>query len=81
MKKLILVLVITLSSVSIAAADTIYLRGGTQLRGNVLGFINGRFAIQMTANGILPISSNRAGNSTGTTRTLSAGEVIFVRAG
>ena len=37
MKKLVLVLFIILGSISIAAADTIYLRGGTTLRGNVLG--------------------------------------------
>lgn len=78
MKKLILVLLILLGSVSIAAADTIYLRGGNTLRGNVLGFINGRFAIQLTSNGTLPVNPNtRAGNNT--PRTVSAGEVIFLR--
>jgi hypothetical protein len=83
MRKLILVLLIVLGSVSIAAADTIYLRGGTTLRGNVLGFINGRFAIQLTSNGTVPISpgNNRSANSntTGTTRNVSAGEVVFLR--
>jgi hypothetical protein len=80
MKKLILVLLIVLGSFAIAAADTIYLRGGTTLRGNVLGFINGRFAIQLTSNGTLPSSgNNRQGNTTGTTRNVSAGEVIFLR--
>jgi hypothetical protein len=86
MKKLILLLLITLASVSIASADTIYLRGGTTLRGNVLGFINGRFAIQLTSNATLPVSpannrnqSTYPSNTTGTTRTISAGEVIFLR--
>lgn len=84
MKKLILLLMIVLGSVSLAAADTIYLRGGTTLRGNVLGFINGRFAIQLTSGGTLPVNPNRAqtnnpGTSTATTRTVSAGEVIFLR--
>jgi hypothetical protein len=83
MRKLILVLLIVLGSVSIAAADTIYLRGGTTLRGNVLGFINGRFAIQLTSNGTVTINpgNNRTGisNTTGTTRNVSAGEVIFLR--
>ena len=55
MKKLVLVLLLTLASVSIASADTIYLRGGTTLRGNVLGFINGRFAVQLTAGATLPV--------------------------
>lgn len=86
MKKLVFVLLITLASVSIAAADTIYLRGGTTLRGTVLGFINGRFAIQLTSAATLPISpannrnqSTNPSNTTGTTRTVSAGEVIFLR--
>ncbi|HEY0431611.1 MAG TPA: LecA/PA-IL family lectin [Pyrinomonadaceae bacterium] len=80
MKKLILFLLIVLGSVSIAAADTIYLRGGSTLRGNVLGFINGRFAIQLTSNGTLPVNPNRnQGSTSGTTRTVSAGEVIFLR--
>jgi hypothetical protein len=86
MKKLLLVLLIVLGSVSIAAADTIYLRGGTTLRGTVLGFVNGRFAIQLTSNATLPASpannrnqSTYPSNTTGTTRTVSAGEVIFLR--
>lgn len=83
MKKLVLLLFITLASVSVAAADTIYLRGGTTLRGNVLGFINGRFAVQLTSSANLPISPannrNQEGNTTGTTRTVNAGEVIFLR--
>jgi hypothetical protein len=88
MKKLILASLILLSSVSIAAADTIYLRGGTTLRGNVLGFINGRFAIQLTSAGTVPVyqsnnrnQSNFPNNSTSTqtTRTVNAGDVIFLR--
>lgn len=82
MKKLVLVLLIVLGSVSIAAADTIYLRGGTTLRGNVLGFINGRFAIQLTANGTLPANPNNrnpASTNTGIARPVSAGEVVFLR--
>ena len=86
MKKLVLVLFIILGSISIAAADTIYLRGGTTLRGNVLGFINGRFAIQLTANATLTVNpantrnqSNFPSNTSNTTRNVSAGEVIFLR--
>lgn len=78
MKKLVLVLFITLASVSIVSADTIYLRGGTTLRGNVLGFINGRFAVQMTAPATLPANPNNRTQSS-TPRTVSAGEVIFLR--
>jgi hypothetical protein len=80
MKKLLLVLVIVLGSFAIAAADTIYLRGGTTIRGNVLGFIHGRFAIQLTANATFPVGSNRnQSNNTGQTRTATAGEVVFLR--
>ncbi|HAF23776.1 MAG TPA: hypothetical protein DCK93_12860 [Blastocatellia bacterium] len=82
MKKLILVLLITLASISIASADTIYLRGGTTLRGTVLGYINGRFAVQLTAGATLPErpTDNRTQTTTTTTtRTVSAGEVIFLR--
>ena len=82
MKKIILALLITLAAVSVAAADTIYLRGGTTLRGNVLGFINGRFAIQLTSSATLPVrpadNRNQPTNSQ-STRTVSAGEVIFLR--
>lgn len=82
MKKLFLVFMIVLASASLAAADTIFLRGGTSIRGNVLGFINGRFAIQLTSTATITV--NPAGNrnqstSQSTTRTVRAGEVIFLR--
>jgi len=83
MKKLILLLLITMATVSVASADTIYLRGGATLRGNVLGFINGRFAIQVTSAATLPASPannrNPGTTTTATTRTVSAGEVMFLR--
>ncbi len=78
MKKLVLALFITLASFSIAAADTIYLRGGTTLRGTVLGFINGRFAVQLNAAATLPANPNNRSQAS-TPRTVSAGEVIFLR--
>lgn len=82
MKKLVLALLIIFASLSIASADTIYLRGGTTLRGTVLGFINGRFAVQLTAGATLPVRSVNNGtqpSNTSATRTVSAGEVIFLR--
>lgn len=78
MKKLVLALFITLASVSLVSADTIYLRGGTTLRGTVLGFINGRFAIQLTAAATLPANPNNRSQAN-TPRTVSAGDVIFLR--
>lgn len=82
MRKLVFAFVITLAAVSVAAADTIYLRSGTSLRGTVLGYINGRFAIRLTTNATLPVNSGTNRNQTGTaaaTRTVSAGEVVFLR--
>ena len=82
MKKIVFVLLITLAAVSVAAADTIYLRNGSTVRGNVLGYINGRFAIQLTAPATLPVQSgNRASteSTSSMTRTVRQGEVIFLR--
>jgi hypothetical protein len=85
MKKIVFALLITLAAVSIAAADTIYLRSGITLRGNVLGYLNGRFVIQLTAPATLPVrTDNRTSNSTQptssqATRTVRQGEVIFLR--
>ena len=82
MRKIILALVIVLLTASFVAADTIYLRSGTALRGDVLGYINGRFAVRLTASATLLV--NPANNRTQTagsasTRTVAAGEVIFLR--
>lgn len=79
MKKIILAVVLTLAVCSVGLADTITLIGGTTLRGNVLGFVNGRFAIQLTSNATLPIRSTGNRPSTETTRNVSAGQVIFLR--
>lgn len=82
MKKIFLALVITLAAVSAAAADTVYLRGGTTLRGTLLGFINGRFAFQLNQNASLPVRSTDNRNQptlSQSTRIVNAGEVIFLR--
>jgi len=85
MKRIVFALLIMLAAVSLAAADTIYLRSGTTLRGNVLGYINGRFAIQLTAPATLPVQSGNRTSTSGqptysqTTRTVRQGEVIFLR--
>ena len=49
MRKIILALLITIMAATFAAADTIYLRNGQAVRGTVLGFVNGRFAVKLTA--------------------------------
>ena len=47
MKKFLLVLLIVFATATFAAADTIYLRDGRQVRGTLLGFINGQFVIRV----------------------------------
>jgi hypothetical protein len=82
MRKIILSLLLVLLTASFAAADTIVLRSGTSLRGTVLGFINGRFAVRLTAGATLPVNPANTRNQTGesaTTRVVREGEVIFLR--
>ena len=52
MKKFLLVLLIVFATATFAAADTIYLRDGRQVRGTLLGFINGRFVVQVDRAGV-----------------------------
>lgn len=47
MRKLLLAVLFVLIAVTVAAADTIYLRDGRQLRGTLLGFQNGRFVFRV----------------------------------
>ncbi|HEY0347611.1 MAG TPA: LecA/PA-IL family lectin [Pyrinomonadaceae bacterium] len=47
MKKILLALIIIIAAVSLAAADTIYLRDGRTIRGTLLGFVNGRFVVRV----------------------------------
>ncbi|HZE70652.1 MAG TPA: hypothetical protein VE135_14165 [Pyrinomonadaceae bacterium] len=47
MKKLLLAVTIVLWAASLTAADTIYLRDGRTVRGVLLGFVNGRFAVRV----------------------------------
>lgn len=48
MKKIFLALMIMLLTAGLAAADTIYLRDGRTIRGTLIGFINGRFAVRVS---------------------------------
>jgi hypothetical protein len=47
MKKIILALLFVIVCAPLALADTIYLRDGRTIRGTVLGFIGGRFAVRV----------------------------------
>src|SRR5215831_3346491 len=50
MKRIILALAIVFATVSIAAADTFYLRDGRTVHGTLLGFVNGRFVVRVDRN-------------------------------
>src|SRR5215471_5446392 len=64
MKKIILALAIVIATVSVAAADTFYLRDGRTVHGTLLGFANGRFVVRVdnrysTANPDSTVTRNR----------------------
>ena len=78
MKKIILALLIMIMAATLAAADTIYLRDGRTIRGTVLGFISGRFAVRVTsATGAQTTANTTAGTTS--TANINAGDVIFLR--
>jgi hypothetical protein len=72
MKKIILALLCVIVCAPVALADTIYLRDGRTVRGTVLGFIGGRFAVRV---------ATAAGTGGATTSGVAAeqGEVQFFR--
>lgn len=47
MKRILFAFLILISAVSFAFADTIFLRDGRQIRGTLLGFVNGRFVVRV----------------------------------
>jgi hypothetical protein len=74
MKKIILALMCVIACAPLALADTIYLRDGRTVRGTVLGFIGGRFAVRVaTATG------TAGGTATTTGAAGEQGEVQFFR--
>ena len=65
MRKLLLAIFFVLIAITVAAADTIYLRDGRQLRGTLLGFQNGRFVFRVEPRySTMPPDSNVARNRT-----------------
>lgn len=67
MRRIILAIAITLFATSFAAADTIYLRDGRQVRGTLLGFISGRFVVRIEpryrTNSTAPVRNPGSGNT------------------
>lgn len=80
MKKFVLALLIMITAVTFAAADTLYLRDGRTVRGTVLGFVNGRFAVRLTA-AVTPPTTMQTGTQTANTARIEGeiGDVVFVR--
>jgi hypothetical protein len=72
MKKIIFALLLLFVCAPLASADTIYLRDGRSVRGTVLGFIGGRFAVRVETTG-----SSTSGTTTG--GGAGQGEVQFFR--
>jgi hypothetical protein len=80
MRKLILALLIALMAATVAAADTLYLRDGRTVRGTVLGFVNGRFAVRLTAAVTPPTTMQTSTQTANTARIDGAiGDIVFIR--
>jgi hypothetical protein len=82
MRKIIFALLITIMAATFAAADTIYLRDGRAVRGTVLGFVSGRFAVRLTAavdtQGSIQTSTQNGSAAAGRI-TGEIGDIIFIR--
>lgn len=80
MRKIILALLITIMAATFAAADTVYLRDGRTVRGTVLGFTNGRFAVRLTAAVTPPTVMQTPAQSANTARIAGEiGDIVFIR--
>ena len=80
MRKIILALLITIMAVTFAAADTLYLRDGRTVRGTVLGFTNGRFAVRLTGAITPPTVMQTSTQSANTSRIAGEiGDIVFIR--
>lgn len=80
MRKIILALLITIMVAAFVSADTIYLRDGRTIRGNVLGFVSGRFAVKLTE-AVSTQTSGQTSTQGNTTARINgqAGDVVFIR--
>ena len=74
MRKIVLALVMVLLSAGFVVADTIYLRDGRTVRGTLLGFINGRFAVRVSK-----LRALNNGEPVNNPVTNEEGEIVFFR--
>jgi hypothetical protein len=72
MRKIALAILILLVAMSVAAADTVYLRDGRSIRGTVIGYINGRFALRVEQQTQITGANN-------STQTVATGEIAYLR--
>lgn len=72
MRKIALALLILLMAATVAAADTVFLRDGRSIRGTVLGYIGGRFAVRVDQQTQITTGNNA-------TQTIQAGEIAYLR--
>lgn len=77
MKKIIVALFIMLMTVTVASADTIYLRDGRTIRGTVLGFVQGRFVVRVDSTSNSQYTTNSAPVNQG--RTNDNADIVFLR--
>lgn len=73
MKKFLLALLIVFATATFAVADTIYLRDGRQVRGTLLGFINGQFVLRVET------QFSTSPPATTTTRRRDQGDIQYFR--
>lgn len=80
MRKIVLAFLITIMTATFAVADTVYLRDGRAVRGTVLGFVSGRFAVRLTAAVGPPTTMQTSEQSSAAARIAGEiGDVIFIR--
>lgn len=82
MRKIAPAFLLVLMTVCVASADTIYLRDGRTVRGTVLGFVGGRFAVKLTT-AISAETNAQASAQTNSTNAIriagDVGDVVFIR--
>jgi hypothetical protein len=82
MRKFALAFLLVLMTVCVASADTIYLRDGRTVRGTVLGFVSGRFAVKLTT-AISAEANTQTSAQTNNTNAIriagEVGDVVYIR--
>ncbi|HKS28778.1 MAG TPA: LecA/PA-IL family lectin [Pyrinomonadaceae bacterium] len=72
MRKIALALLLLIMAATTALADTVYLRDGRSIRGSVLGYIAGRFAVRVDQQTQITTGNNQ-------TQTIQPGEIAYLR--